>query len=247
MAGSSGSGRKKERTFSPADIKLFYESPFASFMEQLDREVPNHGLTADLVSMGSGSNGDLDPTKNSGFIEQLKAAGNSVVLIAENAHEAGRQLDTVNSMRAGANFIFNAHLSVVPLAGRTDILVRTPGASRLGDFHYIPAKFYPQDPVLTELPVELCCFVDMLEHLQGKRPEEVLQITNPSSASPHIGRLPVDAYMFDYRRLKIGYRQAQMAFDPQSPPDPEESRHWGRWSRQARRILMRNARKTPAA
>ncbi|MEP5765916.1 MAG: hypothetical protein ABJ308_15075 [Halieaceae bacterium] len=246
MTDAAGAGGKRERMFSPADIKLYYESPFASFMEQMDREVPDHGITPDLLAAGVGGNDDVDPTRNSSFIEQLEAAGNSVVLIQNESHEAGRQLDTVNSMRAGANFIFNAHLSVVPLAGRIDILVRTPGPSRLGDYHYVPARFYHEDPALTHLPVELCCFVDMLEHLQGKCPEEFLQITNPNSPSPHIARLPAEGYMSDYLRLKTEYRAALLSFNPENVPDPSESKHWGRWSRHGRKILMRKARKTPA-
>jgi uncharacterized protein len=185
----------------------------------------------------------MDPIKNKTFVDELISGGNQVVVIANEGHETGRQLQTVNAMRTGADFIFNAHMSVVPMGGRIDILERTQGASRLGDYHYLPAQFFHQDPALTDLPVELCCFVDMLEQLQGKRPEEILQVTEPNSATPHIARLPADGYMFDYHKLKIGYRQSQMDFDPDNMPDPDESRHWGRWSRHARNLLTQKARR----
>jgi len=239
-------GKSKETTFSPADLKLFYESPYASWMEQYHRVMPDHGIRPDLMATGAGTADDVDPTKNKVFIDQLKAAGNRVVIIGNDTHVTGRQLATVNAMRAGAHFIFNAHLQVVPLAGRIDILVRTGGASRLGDYHYVPAQFFHREPELTDMPVELCCFVDMLEHLQGYRPEEIMQITNPNSATPHIARLPAEPWMFDYRKLKIAYRKAQMDFDPENMPDPSESRHWGRWSRYARKLLQRRARSHPA-
>jgi hypothetical protein len=242
MSDAPRGAKQRERTFSPEDLKLYYESPFASWMEKLHRDQPEHGVHPDLIATGLGTADEVDPIKNKIFVDQLIEAGNQVVVIANEGHEAGRQLQTVNAMRAGAHFIFDAHLSVVPLAGRIDILMRTPGESRLGDFHYLPAQFFHQDPVLTDLPVELCCFVDMLDHLQGKRPEEILQITNPNSATPHIARLPADGYMFDYRKLKIGYRKSQMDFDPESPPDPGASRHWGRWSRHARNLLTQKAR-----
>ncbi len=240
--------KAKERTFSPADLKLFYESPFASWMEQLDRDQPGHGIKADLVATGAGTAVDEDPLRNRDFIQQLINAGNQVVVIENQGHDAGRQLQTVNAMRAGAHFIFNAHLSVLPLAGRLDILVRAEGACRLGDHHYLPAQFCYQPPSLTDLPVELCCFVDMLEHLQGLRPAEILRITDPNSAAPEVSRLPSESYMFDYRKLKLGYRKAQMEFDAGKQPDPTESRHWGRWSSYARKLLTQQMRsKSPAA
>ena len=242
MAGSARKGKTRERNFSPAALKLFYESPYASWMEQLSLDNPDHGIKPDLLATGMGTASEVDPIRNKAFIDQLKAAGNQVILIDTGTHETGRQLNTVNAMRAGAHFIFNAHLCVVPLAGRADILVRTAGKSRLGGYHYVPAQFYHEDPALTDMPVELCCFVDMLEHLQGRRPEELLQITDPNSASPHIARLPAEHWMFDYRKLKIGYRKAQVEFDPEQMPDPGESRHWGRWSRHARKTLQRKAR-----
>ena len=242
MSEESRSAKQRERTFSPEDLKLYHDSPFASWMEKMHREQPAHGISPDLVATGLGTADDEDPIKNKTFVDELISGGNQVVVITNESHETGRQLQTVNAMRAGADFIFNAHLSVVPLSGRIDILMRTMGASRLGEYHYLPAQFFYQDPALTDLPVELCCFVDMLEHLQGKRPEEILQITNPNSATPHIARLPADGYMFDYRKLKIGYRKSQMDFDPENMPDPAESRHWGRWSRHARKLLMQKAR-----
>lgn len=248
MSGNGREARQKERNFTPTALKLFYESPYASWMEQLDQVQPEHGIRPDLVAMGLGTADEVDPVKNKIFVQQLISSGNQVVIISNDNPATGRQLQTVNAMRAGANFIFNAHLSVVPLTGRIDLLVRTPGSSRLGDFYYLPAQFYHDEPALTDLPVELCCFVDMLEHIQGKRPDELLQITKPNSASPHIARLPSEGYMFDYRKLKIGYRKAQVEFDPEAMPDPAASRHWGRWSRHARNLLMRKARSNaPAA
>ncbi len=247
MSETSGGAKQRERTFTPGDLKLYYDSPFASWMEKLHREQPEHGVSPDLIASGLGTADEIDPIKNKIFVDELISGGNQVVVIADKGHETGRQLQTVNAMRTGADFIFNAHMSVVPMGGRIDILVRTQGASRLGDYHYLPAQFFHQDPALTDLPVELCCFVDMLEHLQGKRPEEILQVTDPNSATPHIARLPADGYMFDYHKLKIGYRQSQMDFDPENMPDPDQSRHWGRWSRHARKLLTQKARRAQSA
>jgi hypothetical protein len=238
---------RKERPFSPADLKLYLDSPFASWMEQLHRTQPDPAIAPDFIATGYGTIDNEDPTRNQAFVKQLISAGNQVVVISHKDHQPARQLKTINAMRAGAHFIFNANLSVLPLVGRIDILVHTPGRSRLGDFGYLPAQFFYEDPALTDMPVELCCFVDMLEHLQGLRPAEILQITDPNSDSPHISRLPSEPYMFDYRKLKIGYRQSQMNFNPQVMPDPAESRHWGRWSRYARKLLTSQSRRTPAA
>lgn len=239
--------KKKERSFSPADLKLYYESPFASWMEQFHRDQPDNGIRVDLIATGYGTASSEDPTKNKEFIQQLLDAGNQVVIISNDDHEPARQLKTVNAMRAGANYIFNGHLSVLPLIGSVDMMVRTDGPSRLGEYHYTPAQFFYLDPALTDLPIELCCFVDMLEQLQGVRPEDFMQITQPNSESPHIARLPCDGYMFDYRKVKISFRKSQMEFDADAMPDPSESRHWGRWSSYARKVLTRKARDNPSS
>ena len=141
MSAPSQSAKSREHRFTPGDLKLFYESPYASWMEQLDRDQPDHGIRSDLIATGMGTADEIDPVKNKIFVQQLISAGNQVVIIGNDKHETGRQLETVNAMRAGANFIFNAHLSVVPLAGRIDILMRCPGESRLGDYYYAPAQF----------------------------------------------------------------------------------------------------------
>lgn len=237
----------KERPFSPADLKLYYESPFASWMEQLNRDNPDHGIRIDLIATGYGTASTEDPTKNAEFIQQLKNAGNKVVIISNDAHEPARQLNTANAMRAGADYIFNGHVSELPLVGCVDLMVRTDGTSRLGNYHYSPAQFFYSEPALTDLPVELCCFVDMLEQLQGVRAVDFMQITEPNSENPQIARLPSDGYMFDYRKMKIAFRKSQMEFDPEAMPDPSESRHWGRWSSYARKILTRNARNNPSS
>jgi len=237
--------KQKERSFSPADLKLFYESPFASWMEQLNRDEPEHGISIDLIATGLGTAASEDPTQNEEFIQQLIDAGNQVVIISNDAHEPARQLNTVNAMRAGADYIFNGHVSVLPLVGSVDLMVRTEGPSRLGDYHYSPAQFFYSDPDLAGLPVELCCYVDMLEQLQGVRPVDFIQITQPNSESPHIARMPCDEYMFDYRKMKIAFRKSQMEFDPDEMPDPSDSRHWGRWSSYARKMLTRKAQDNP--
>ena len=138
----------RENTFTPEDLKLFYESPFASWMERLDRERPDHGIVPDLeVAYGGvGTEDEASPLHNRVFLQQLIDNGNQVVTVNEKASSAERQLQTLNAMRAGANFIFSPYLSVLPLAGSIDFLVRTPGESVLGDFHFTPAEFYYGEP-----------------------------------------------------------------------------------------------------
>lgn len=233
----------RENTFTPADLKLFHESPFASWMEQLDRVHPDHGIVADLSVAfgGAGTEGRASPVQNRQFLQQLIENGNRVVSIDLAGSVAERQQQTLQAMRENANFIFYPYLSVLPLAGSIDFILRTPGDSVLGEFHYTPAEFYYGQAGPAGLPVELCCYVDMLEHIQGVRPEEVLRVS-ADTTQPHIERLPANDFMFDYRKLKIRFRQSQLAFDREDMPDPADSQHWGRWSRYGRQVVARRAR-----
>jgi hypothetical protein len=49
-----------------------------------------------------------------------------------------RRQDTLAAMRRGVNFIANAQLSVGPLSGDVDLLMRSSGVSELGNYRYIP-------------------------------------------------------------------------------------------------------------
>jgi hypothetical protein len=232
---------EREASFTPADLKLFYQSPFASWMEQLDREFPDHGFVPDLVAEGVGTEDEVSPAHNQAFLRQLVGHGNRVVSVSEEGSGSERQLQTLNAMRSGVNFIFNPFLSAPPLEGCTDFLLRSAGRSLLGDYHYTPAEFYYADPEHDVLPVQLCCMVDLLENIQTTRPAEVLRVCPTDATNPRIDRLLTQEFMFDYRKLKIRYRQARVAFDPSQTPNPQESKHWGRWSRCARKLLGQRA------
>jgi uncharacterized protein len=126
--------------------------------------------------------------------------------------------------------------------------MRAGGPSVLGDYHYLPARLCRHPGELTTLPVELCCFADMLEKVQGLRAPEIIQITDPDSDMPHIHRREAAPFMDDYYALKDSFQRMQARFDPrQPPPDPTGSQHYGRWARFAHKLLARQAGVDPSA
>ncbi len=121
--------------FSPSDLITFMESPFASAMnrqrllnprlvEQMDKEDP---LLVHLSKKGF--------AHENAFAASLEAQGEDVCAILD-ADSRIMRAQTLEAMRAGRNFITQAYLTMDRFAGQADFLVKVPGASRLGDFHY---------------------------------------------------------------------------------------------------------------
>lgn len=160
-----------------------------------------------------------------------------MVDIDPRGFDAERHLSTQNGMGTGVGAIANAFLLDMPLHGRADFLVRQEQPSQLGRFHYLPAILAREEYDPACMPVQLCCFVDMLEQVQGLRPSECWWINNWQSDQPQITRIASDDWMFDYRRLKLGYGKLLRNFDPRAVPDPRESEDWGRWSGYARQLI----------
>lgn len=206
-------------------------------MELLDRRYPGHGIAADHSLAFYGIEKGVDPANYVILARRLTGTAGSIANIDPDGFDAERQLSTQNAMGSGVALLFNAFLLELPLHGRVDFLARVPDSSRLGNFHYVPAML--ADTVFDEgqLPLELCCFADMLESIQGRRPGHFLWVCNGASDTPAVRRLPVSQWMFEYRAVKIRYRRMLEEFDPRRMPDPAESSSWGRWSGYARQLL----------
>ncbi len=232
------------QVYTSSDLRLYFESPFASWMEHYAKAVPN----SDVVYSADAPEPDTPPaTENRRFVGQLRQRGHTIVEVDPEGGLARRQMDTVNAMGEGTQFIFDPWLVVLPMAGSIDFLMRNSGRSVLGDFHYLPARLCQDTGELADLPIELCLLVDMLEQIQGVSPEEIIQITEPNSANPHINRVKAAPFMAEYRALRDDYLRSQREFDPNSPPpNPAQSRHFGRWTKFAEKILARQQFGDPA-
>src|SRR5690606_15561396 len=112
-------------------------------------------------------------------------------------------------------------------------LLKVSGASLLGDYHYEVWDTKLASSVKPYFVVQLCCYVDMLEALQGLRPEYIVVALGNQECS----RLKTENYFYYYLALKARFLAEQDSFDPAIMPDPADSKSYGPWSQYAEQLL----------
>ncbi len=145
--------------YSPSDLVLFMRSPFASWMDRLAIDKPD--LTAgieidqDPMMMLLSDKGNIHELE---FLNALKKKyGSENIAIVTSKNPADRFKETLDFMKAGYSIIYQAYLQREGFAGSADFLVRTPGQSDLGDYHYEAwdTKLVHVDKALFSNPVVL--------------------------------------------------------------------------------------------
>ncbi|MFT4518606.1 MAG: hypothetical protein ACI9JM_000987 [Halioglobus sp.] len=214
-------------TYTPDDLALFRESPFAVWMERLTLENPDHGIPPDVNTAAP-----LDSAEpQDEIVETLRAEGRNVVLIDWEMEEPERRAATVAAMRSGADFIVNAVLAMGPLCGTANLLMRTSGFSELGDFLYVPCDTQAKSTL--QAAFRLSFLADLLHHLQGQLPPQILIIGDDADVVP----LQTEDHIHYYRAVKDRCSSEILDFRKHRMPDPAESSHFGRWSECASEVL----------
>ncbi|RLA56528.1 MAG: hypothetical protein DRR04_13985 [Gammaproteobacteria bacterium] len=255
-------------TYTSEDLILFKESPFASWMERLTLENPDHGISPDLdrkfVKIGRKSPYDIayslnaegrtaEPVEWEDFIlareplsvnktqkrnhmtDLFHAEGGDVALVEWHMDEPQRRAATLEAMQSGADFIVNGQLSVGPLSGSVNLLIRSGGVSELGDYFYIPCDTLQ----ITTLhcAFHLCYAAELLHSMQGTLPPQMLIIR----AGAEMVSLQTEDHIHHFRAVKYRFMTAQLSFRKHRMPEPAESSHFGRWSNCAHDVLKRRA------
>lgn len=217
--------------YSPSDLTLFLESPFASWMERFALKHPEALNLADeadelmTVLQQKGIAFELEILNE--FIEREL----NVVQITRTEHAIA---DTLTAMQSGADVIYQAALSILPFKGYADFLVKVEGQSRLGDFHYEVWDTKLSKTVKPYFLVQLCCYADMLEALQGRRPDNVVVVVGAGDPV----RFSTNDFFYFYLNLKQRFLHAHQNFLPENIPNPADSGSWGRWSNYAETLLV---------
>ena len=220
--------------FAPSDLITFMESPFASHMERWrlhDRSVsdlmdPEDAMLSTLQQRGYDHEDE--------FLDDLKSEGKTVVLIERASPEVMKER-TGEAMRSGADVVAQAYLELDNFGGLADFLVRVPGTSTLGDFHYEVWDTKLSKKMKPYFAIQLCCYAEMLEQAQGVRPANVAIVLG----SKDIVSLRVQDYLAYYASLKAAFLDFQGQWSAENEPDPAESASYGRWSNYAEDILSK--------
>jgi len=219
--------------YSPSDLCRFMSSPFASWMERYSIEAPDHNYVRDETDAMLALLQDKGETHEAGLLDEFIKQGRDIAVIEGKSVEEKRR-NTLAAMEAGAEIIFQACLQKLPFRGYADFLVRVPGESWLGDYHY-----EVWDTKLSKTPkpyfaVQLCSYAEMLAEDQGCYAKDIAV----ALGNGELCRLPASDYLFYYQHLKQQFLQVEAEFDPNEMPDPAESHSWGDWAGMAEQLLL---------
>lgn len=123
---------------------------------------------------------------------------------------------TLELLRAGTDVVAQATLEQGSFRGYADFLVKVPGASALGDFHYEVWDTKLARRIKPGMVLQLCCYVDMLESIQHRHSSDtVVALGNGVNE-----RLPlVDCFDY-YLAVKQAFLSDQENWKADLEPDP---------------------------
>ncbi|WP_326519334.1 TM0106 family RecB-like putative nuclease [Acinetobacter sp. CAAS 2-6] len=216
--------------YSPSDLILFMESPFASWMEHLacvaPDQAPERDETDSMLALLQDKGGEHESEVLAEFI--VKGLNVQDLSTASNKEAA-----TIEAMKSGADVIFQACLTKKPFMGFADFLIKVPGQSLLGDYHYEIWDTKLSKTIKPYFTVQLCCYQEMIESIQGRRSENfVVVLGNKEPKS-----LRTDDFYFYYESIRNAFLQTHEQFDLTRRPDPADSKSWGAWEGYANQLL----------
>lgn len=225
--------------FEPSDITTFYQSPYATWMERLCEVDADYRSLSDL-EMGVIQNiehyhRDENNDHVDRLLERLEKQGLVVVRIPElgskNSECVAEQVEQTRlAAQGGADLIVNGTLQRGAFVGRPRFLVKVAGESDFGDWQY---TVWNSQVAYPNLILELCCYADMLEVMQGRLPDDLVMAPGSNMAQ----RFPTKQFIYYYFAHKKAFLIAQLQFDIHSPPDPAHYRYHGCWSTYAHQQL----------
>lgn len=216
--------------FSPSDLITFMDSRFDSWMERYHKEFPDEVRPDDADESHEilAKHGNAHEQK---FLELLRQRGCDVAEISRDDKDAAAS--TIQAMRAGHEVIYQGLLSFGEFAGLSDFLFRVDGASKFGDYHYEVWDTKLARKAKPYFVIQLCCYAEMMEHIQGRRPENIKLILGDLSEKS----FKVDEFFHVYAQLKDSFLEFQKGFSKDAPPEDCTAGSFSRWSSYSDKIL----------
>ncbi|HUG48743.1 MAG TPA: TM0106 family RecB-like putative nuclease [Candidatus Limnocylindria bacterium] len=139
------------------------------------------------------------------YIAQLEADGRQVTRLRadwERPYEE-RAAETIAAMQRGDDVIYQATVFDGRWVGHPDFLLRVPGASALGDWHYEVADTKLAHSAKAGALVQICSYVDQLERIQVRRPDRVYVVTGGAEIGCHDFRTAELMAYYAYARARF--------------------------------------------
>jgi predicted RecB family nuclease len=208
--------------FSPSDLITFMDSVYDSWMDRCFVEFPGDYQVDEqdesvAILQDHGNQHEL------AFLAQLREQCDDIVEIL--GRDECAELATIAAMQAGRAVIYQGVLTAGEFSGRSDFLVRVPGKSKLGDYHYEVWDTKLSKKAKPYFVVQLCCYAEMLEKIQERCPESLKIVLGDSTQMEFSTR----DYIHFYQQLKKSFLAFQSKFSKEVPPDDLVAGTYSRW------------------
>lgn len=215
--------------YTPSDLVEFFESSFASWMSRLHLDYPER-MQPDPEAPEFAILAKQGIQHEHAVLTQLQAEGHEAYAVPQ---DGDRTALTVAAMQVGYPIIYQGELACGDFTGIADFLVRVEGTSALGNYHYEVWDTKLARVAHPAFLLQLCCYADLLETLQGRRPTQVWLVLGDRKPAP----FRTEDYFYYYRVLKAAFLTRMARFDPEVLPKPDLGGTYGRWTSHARAWL----------
>jgi predicted RecB family nuclease len=220
--------------YSPTDLTTFVDSRFASWMARLALDHNDRLPAADAPDGLMTLLAERGFAHETGRLALFRAEGKSIREIPADGSHAERAAATRAALHEGADVIYQAYLESAPFAGVADFLVKVPGQSALGDWHYVVWDTKLSSAVKPAYLLQMCCYAEMLEPIQQRLPGTLTVALGNGDDRP----FQTTDCLYYYQCIKADFLQSQADFRSDAQPDPADSDAWGRWSTYANGLLL---------
>lgn len=211
-----------ELIYSPSDLNAFLENQCVTWLDRFDIEYPGE-LKADEPEEEDELIRRTGDEHERSFLAGLVSGGSDVLAIDRDDPDAFAK--SVQGMHQGREVIYQARLECGEFAGWSDFLFRVEGASELGGWHYEVWDTKLARSLKPYFAIQLCCYAEMLNAIQGRLPEQAGIILGDGERKP----LRVPDYWYYYRAVKRAFLDQQRSFNRNHPPafpGLADYRHW---------------------
>src|SRR5581483_2133829 len=215
-------------TYSPSDLNAFLENECVTWLDRYNLEFPGE-LTRDEPSEAEELVYKSGEEHEARILDCFRSE--TEVAVIERSESAFHK--TLAAMRQGCQVIYQARLTLEPFAGWSDFLIRVPGHSEFGDWHYEVWDTKLASRMKPYFAIQLCCYAEMLEAVQGRLPQNAGIILGNGERKV----LKLSEYFFYYRSVRSAFLEQQQSFQRDEPPPFPGRADYGHWAGHVKRLL----------